>query len=482
MPKQDPVGIRAIGSYIPLFRVDRQVFMQAWEVPKDLAAMMVGERSMAYYDEDPLTMASEASLNCLEGQDPSSVDGLYFASTSAPYMEKATSSALAVVADLRNDIAVADFANSLRASSMALRAALDAVKAGTAKNILVAASDLRNNEPEFYMEAMMGDGASALLIGSGSDVICEVLDYYSINQEIFDVWRKRDDVYLHYDDERFASLYGYLKVTKDAVQGLMKKAGLKPEDVSKTIVFAPHGAAYMALAKGAGPLAASFNQDPLLMSLGNLGTTSIFLQLALVLEDASPGDRIILVGYGDGADAFLLRVTEGIKNKPKKKGIRDWLDSKKMFSSYPKYLKFREMVRLSDRLWPRDPFTSIAYLYREQKQDMALHAKKCNKCGTVWIPAGRVCYSCGTKDEFTDVKVSRKGKVVTHSVERVIPNPDTPVGMVVVDLDGGARLLTQYTEGNIEELKIGMGVELALRKYHEARGFNHYFWKARPVR
>lgn len=482
MATSEPVGIKAVGTYVPVMRIDRQVFMQAWEFPKDVAAMMMGERSLAHFDEDTLTMASEAVLNCLEGRGPSEVDGLYFASTSAPYLEKATSSTLAAVADMRENVSTADFANSLRAGSMALKAAVDAVRAGSAGSIVVAASDIRLNEPEFYMEAMMGDGAAALLVGQGSDVICEITDYYPVNQEFFDVWRKRGDTYLNYDDERFSNLYGYLKVTKEAAQGLLKRAGLKPEDVSKTVVFAPHGAAYMSLAKGSGPLAVSFNQDPLLMSLGNLGAASVFLQLALVLEDASPGDRILLVGYGDGADAFLLRVTDAVKKMPKKRSLRDWLNSKRMFSSYAKYLKFREMLRFKDGIWSRDPFTSIAYLYREQKQDMGLHAKKCTKCGTVWFPAGRVCYSCGTKDEYTDVKLSRRGKVVTHSIERAIPAPDTPVGMAVTDLEGGGRLLTQFTEGSVEDLKIGMDVELTLRKYHEARGFNHYFWKVRPVR
>jgi len=478
----NPVGIKAVGSYIPIQRIDRQVIMQAWEFPKDLAVMMVGERSMAHADEDVLTMSSEAVLNCLEGQEASSVDGLYFASTSSPYWEKATSSTLAVVADLRADIAVADFANSVRSSHMALKAAVDAVKAGSARNIVVAASDIRLNEPEYYMEAMMGDGAGALLVGQGGNIICEILDYCTVNQEFFDVWRKKEDSYLNYDDERFANLYGYLNVTKQAVQGLLKKSGLKPEDVSKTVAFAPHGAAYMALAKGSGPLAMSFNQDPLLMSVGNLGNASTFLQLALVLEDSSPGDRILLVGYGDGADVFLLRVTDGIKNLPKKRSIRDWLNSKKMFSSYAKYLKYREMLKLKEGIWPKDPFTSIAYLYREQKQDLGLHGKKCNKCGTVWFPAGRVCYACQTKDDYSDVKLSRRGKIVTFTVERAIPAPETPVGMTVVDLDGGGRFLTQFTEGNVDELKIGLDIELGLRKYHEAKGFNHYFWKSRPVR
>ncbi len=49
----------------------------------------------------------------------------------------------AVAFDLREDILAADFANSLRAGTTALKAAMGAVKAGSAKRIMVIAADTR---------------------------------------------------------------------------------------------------------------------------------------------------------------------------------------------------------------------------------------------------------------------------------------------------------------------------------------------------
>ena len=88
-------------------------------------------------------MAVAAATNCLEGIDRATVDGVLFASTSYAYKEKQAASIVAKALDLRRDVVTADFADSLRAGTTALRAALDAVKAGSARNVLVVASDCR---------------------------------------------------------------------------------------------------------------------------------------------------------------------------------------------------------------------------------------------------------------------------------------------------------------------------------------------------
>jgi 3-hydroxy-3-methylglutaryl CoA synthase len=43
--------------------------------------------------------------------------------------------------------------------------------------------------------------------------------------------------------------------------------------------------------------------------------------LVAALEDAKPGDKILVASYGDGADVLLLKVTENIKNIKGKWGI-----------------------------------------------------------------------------------------------------------------------------------------------------------------
>ena len=66
------VGITSYGAYIPWHRLDRQLFVKAWG-----GFAIPGERSVAYYDEDSVTMGVDAAMDCLQGFDPQSVDGLF---------------------------------------------------------------------------------------------------------------------------------------------------------------------------------------------------------------------------------------------------------------------------------------------------------------------------------------------------------------------------------------------------------------------
>ena len=131
-------GIISYGAYVPLWRLSRDAIGAAWG-----RASLGGERSVANNDEDTVTMAVEAVLDCLAGTDRDSIDGLYFASTTAPFREKQCATLVAAAADLKPDIITADFGNSLRAGTTALRAALDAVNSGSAQNIIVVAADCR---------------------------------------------------------------------------------------------------------------------------------------------------------------------------------------------------------------------------------------------------------------------------------------------------------------------------------------------------
>src|SRR4030065_1057866 len=128
-------GIISYGAYVPLWRLNRDAMGAAWG-----RASFGGERSVANNDEDTVTMAVEAVLDCLTGIDRDSIDGLYFASTTAPFREKQCAALIATAADLKPEIITADFGNSLRAGTNALRAALDAVNSGSAQKINVVAA------------------------------------------------------------------------------------------------------------------------------------------------------------------------------------------------------------------------------------------------------------------------------------------------------------------------------------------------------
>ena len=152
-------GIASYGAYIPFFRLSRAEIAREWG-----AAALPGERAVANYDEDSLTMAVAAARDCLKGIDCTSIGGLYFASTTAPYKEKQCAALIAAVLDLVPEAVTIDFSGSLRCGTNALKAALDAVVSGCAPSILVCAADTRLGYPSGPNEMNFGDGAVALLV------------------------------------------------------------------------------------------------------------------------------------------------------------------------------------------------------------------------------------------------------------------------------------------------------------------------------
>jgi len=161
-------GIVSYGAYVPIYRLSLEEIARVWG-----SGPRKGEKAVSNSDEDSITMGVAAAVDCLRDSDSKSVDGLYFASTSAPYREKQSASIIAAALDLRRDAFTADFADSLGAGASALRAALDAVNSGSAKKVLVVASDCRLPPPNSAFEPLFGDGAAALLVG-GDDVIAAV--------------------------------------------------------------------------------------------------------------------------------------------------------------------------------------------------------------------------------------------------------------------------------------------------------------------
>jgi uncharacterized OB-fold protein len=127
---------------------------------------------------------------------------------------------------------------------------------------------------------------------------------------------------------------------------------------------------------------------------------------------------------------------------------------------------------------------SVASYTREIPRHHRLEAGKCVKCGAVHYPARQVCPKCGGR-EFETIRLSREGKVVTFTVIRVAPanfTDQVPYAMGVVELDHGARLLTQITDCDLDEVKIGMPVKMEFRKIfpHGEEGIIEYGFKAVP--
>jgi uncharacterized OB-fold protein len=108
---------------------------------------------------------------------------------------------------------------------------------------------------------------------------------------------------------------------------------------------------------------------------------------------------------------------------------------------------------------------------------------QCQDCGYVQYPPQRVCTNCHTKDRFRPVRFSdQKGEVFTYSMDYLGATVDPPLVVAVVNFEGGGRMLTQMTDRDPGQLRVGMPVEMSFRRLYSADGVHNYYWKSTPVR
>lgn len=478
------LGIVSYGAYIPIYRLSREAIGAMWS--KGVAK---GEKAVANADEDSITMAVEAVLDCLHDMDRHTVDGLYFATDSPPYVEKQSASIIRAAADLREDMLTFDISHSLRGGGSALKAALDSVKAGPGRRVMVAAADRRIPPPNSELELQFGDGAAAFLIGD-TDVAAELEGSYHISSEFVDIWRKPQDTYVMSWEDRFVRDEGYSKMIPRAARGLLKNVGLTPKDIAKAAFYGPDARNHTSIGTAIGLDPKTQIQPPLLDSVGNTGTALAPMIFVSALEEAKPGDRILFATYGDGADAFLFKVTEQIEKVRDRRGIKRHLASKMMLPNYGKYVEIRELMEWeSARRGARR--SSLPVIWRERKMIFALYGQKCRSCGNIQYPRQRICIYCQTKDNFDPIRLSDKtGKVFTFSMDQRAQEIVLPKVFTVVNLDEGGRFYSVMTDRDTSKISVGMPVEMTFRIQMgpsetlplEGSGLYNYFWRVRPIR
>ncbi len=472
-------GIVSYGGYVPVYRLKREEIARAWG-----RGSSGGERSVANFDEDSATMAVEAVVDCLSGFERDSVDCLYLATTTPPYREKQSASLVAQATDLRRRLLAADYTDSLRSATIALHAALNAVDSSAAKRVMVAAADMRLGQPQSGNEQEFGDGAAALLIGS-EDIICEVEATYFHADDMLDTWRTEGDAFTRSWEDRFVLAEGYTRNISEAIKGIMQQQGLKPQDISKAVFYAPDARRHSEIARAMGFDAKTQVQDPMFSALGNCGAAFACMMLVAALEGAKPGDRILFASYGDGADAFILRVTDGITYLTKRRGVSGYLASKQYLKSYEKYVRFRKLMPLESQAREgANAFPPVAW--REREQLTSLHGSRCNNCRRTFHPMQRVCIYCGAKDDFASVPLShKKGILYTYCIDNLALSDDPPTVVSKVHLEdeaGPVGVYCQMTDRDVDKVAPEMPVEMTFRKMHDAGGMHTYYWKCRPLR
>ncbi len=475
---QPAFGLLAIAYYAPRLRLERSaVFEQhRWMAP-GLKSLAKGQRTMANWDEDTVTMAVEAGRALMAAPPSGTAVELTLASTTLPFADRLNAGIVAAALGLTDDAVVRDVASSSRAALTELAAALRHPAPDTTR--IIVASERRTARPGSAQEMIFGDGAAAACVGTGP-AIATLVAARSVHADFVDHFRQTGEAYEYGWEERWVRDEGYMKLAADTVLRCLVDAGVSAADVAHFALPAPVPRINEAVAKRAG-IAATALVPTAAETIGDLGCAQPLAMLDTALRAALPGALILVAAFGSGCDVLLLKRTS--VPCPGRES-----DSSKAETSYMKYLSFTGQIALAWGMRAEmDNKPALTAAWRDHARTERFEGGECTGCGTVQFPRSRLCVNPACKAQDTQSPTSfvdRPARVLSHTSDFLGYTPAPPFQFGHIDFEGGGRVLMEFADTDRDELAVGAAVRMVYRikDLDAARGFRRYFWKATPVR
>jgi len=309
-------GILGYGHYVPYLRVDTKVFAEQWGVPAQLERMyrLNGRNRVAAHagDEDTVTLAVLAAERALRSTSLSGpICAVLTGSESHPYAVKPTSVIVAEALGLTPDVFAVDLQFACKGGTAAALICAAMVRAGMGACALAIGADCPQSAPGSLLEASVGAGAAALVLGPAEESIVRIEATASASSDTTDFWR-RDGAQFPSVVGKFSVDEGYFAHSERVARALMEATETKPSDYAYCVFHQPYSALPSALAKKLGFSAQQVKPGLVASRIGNAYSASALLALSAVLEQAAPGEKILLVSFGSGAgsDGLVLQVTD----------------------------------------------------------------------------------------------------------------------------------------------------------------------------
>jgi len=342
------VGIAGYGAYIPRYRLPASEVARVWKGGD--GGLPVKEKAVPGLDEDVITMSIEAARNALAraGIAPSQIRAVWVGSESHPYAVKPTSTVVAEAIGATPHTQAADWEFACKAGTEAVQAAIGFVGSGMAEYALSIGMDTAQGRPGDALEYTAGAGGAAVLLGPGETALAIFEGSYSYATDTPDFWRRADEKYPEHG-ERFTGEPAYFKHIVEAGRALMESLGTTPQDYRYAVFHQPNTKFPQRVAKSLGFKPEQIEAGMLVPVIGNTYAGSSLVGLTAILDEAAPGDRILLVSYGSGAgsDAFSLRATEFLpERRAKAPATKDYI-ARRTPIDYATYARFRGKLATS---------------------------------------------------------------------------------------------------------------------------------------
>lgn len=491
MTEKNTSGLKAFGAYIPRLRLSRKAIAEAnaWFNPA-IKGLAKGERAICNWDEDSLTMGVEAGRDCLGGDrlaegHEHGIAAITLASTTLPFDDRQNAGIIATALNFDESVVTMDFASSQRAGTSGLMNALrSSVGGAMGGDTLYIAADKRRTQASGPQELQFGDAAAAFTVGT-DDLIADYLGGHQLSIDFVDHYRGGDAKYDYNWEERWIRDEGYFKIAPRAIEAALNDAGLDAGAIDHFIMPALIRGVPQKIAAGAG-IAAEAVRDNLQAQLGQAGTAHALVMLVDALQDAEPGQAIMVVGWGQGCDVMIFRTTDALKSLSPRQGVKGYLARRREETNYNRYLSFNNLLDQDRGIRAElDAPTALSALYRNRDMVLGFVGGKCRICGTVQYPKSRCCVgpNCGefnSQDPHPFAEIPATVQSWTADNLTYSPDPPTHFGMVV--FDEGGRLMADMTDVSPGEVDVGMPVRMVFRRrgVDDKRGFIKYFWKATP--
>jgi 3-hydroxy-3-methylglutaryl CoA synthase len=406
------------------------------------------------------------------------------ASTRLPYAERENAGVVKAALNLNDVTGVMDVCSSLRAGTSALIQALYASK-GAGRDHLMLASEKRHSKPASESEMADGDAAAAFLVGS-DDVVAKLVHAESISTDFVGQFRAADDDFDYSWEGRWVRDEGYGKLIPRVVQAVLARTSLTPKDIQHLVVGVPSPAAEKFVAERLGMAPTSLGKGHK-GSVGFAGAADPLLSLVEALAVAKPGERILVIGFGQGCDALLFETTEALAGRQPCGGIEEMSARRKADENYVRYLAFSGHLGLHKGMRAEmDQKPVLTALYRNRKAVLGLVGIRDTKTGTVQFPPTEIAVdqTHPGASVFEDYPLAeRVARVVTFTADHLTYSPDPPAFYGMIEFTGGGRMVADFTDLEAADIEVGRSMRMVFRikATDELRGFTKYFWKATPV-
>lgn len=464
--------IQGAAGYLPLLRLDKKAIRSAlgWS---GLGGGGKGRRAVAGWDEDALTMAVEAARPLVDG---AASARLTFASTSAPFLDRSQAGIAVEALNLARETETIDVSGTRRCAVSALRRALE----NGAGDEIIIAGEKRLARPGSAQSAEWGDGGGSVRVGDGKG-IARLLGAASVNADLLDVYTTSARRMPYASEERFVRDQAVAEIYVPALGAALSAAGLNGGDIKWSVVPEPVGGTYAAVAKALKLTAPNLCTE-VAVAAGELGAAMPLFGLALALERASPGDRILLAGFGNGCDALVLEMT----GQTASKATQALLDQGAVLDNYARFLNLTGNIDLE---WgPRSEVnqkTSASVLLRHGR-DMHGFIGGRDARGNVQFPKTPIPVSPDHKgpETYEDIRLADSpAKVLSITADRLNFTPDPPFYFGLIQFENGARVAMEMCDLERGAPAVGdpMRMRFRIKAIDRQRDFRTYFWKAAPL-